>query len=47
MSAHADGSPFSYDQLKQHGLTGMLMGPGKLENNPKLMEYIREEYNEL
>lgn len=42
-----NGSPLSYDQLKQHGLTGMLLGPRKLENNPQLMEYIKEECNEL
>jgi hypothetical protein len=42
-----DGSPLSYAQLKRHGLTGMLMGPRKLENNPKLLEFIKEVCNEL
>lgn len=42
-----DGSPLSYEQLKQNGLTGMLMGPRKLENNPKLLEYVKEVCNEL
>lgn len=36
-----DDSPLNYEQLKQNGLTGMLMGPRKLENNPKLLAYIR------
>ncbi len=26
--------------LKQHGLTGMLMGPRRLDNNPELLNYI-------
>lgn len=42
-----DGSPLSYDQLKRHGLAGRLMGPRKLENNPKLLEYLKEVCNEL
>jgi hypothetical protein len=42
-----DRASLSYKQLKQHGLTGMLMGPRKLENNPKLLEYIKEVCNEL
>lgn len=33
-------SPLSYTRLKEHGLTGMLMGPRKLENNPPLLAYI-------
>jgi 5-methylcytosine-specific restriction enzyme A len=40
-------SPLSYDCLKQHGLNGMLMGPRKLENNLKLLQYINEVCNEL
>ena len=31
----------SYKQLKQNGLSGMLMGPRKLENNPTLLNYIK------
>jgi hypothetical protein len=42
-----DGSPLSYAQLKRHGLAGRLMGPRKLENNPKLLEFIKEVCNEL
>ena len=33
-------SPLAYEYLKQHGLSGMLMGPRKLENNPTLLTYI-------
>ena len=33
-------SPLSYACLKENGLTGMLMGPRKLENNPDLLGYI-------
>jgi hypothetical protein len=29
------------DHLKQNGLTGMLMGARKLENNPNLLSYIK------
>ena len=29
------------ENLKQNGLTGMLMGARKLENNPTLLAYIR------
>lgn len=35
-------SPLSYPHLKSHGLTGMLMGPRKLENKPDLLAYIQE-----
>jgi hypothetical protein len=35
-------SPLSYHYLKQNGLTGMLMGPRKLENNPTLLAYIKD-----
>jgi len=34
-------SPLALQCLKQHGLTGMLMGPRKLENNPALLDYIK------
>lgn len=43
----ANGSPLSYALLKKHGLNGMLMGPHKLENNPKLLKYVKEVCNEL
>jgi hypothetical protein len=43
----SEGSPLSYEQLKQNGLTGMLMGARKLENNQKLMKYINEVCHEL
>lgn len=33
-------SLLSYTFLKENGLTGMLMGPRKLDNNPPLLEYI-------
>lgn len=33
-------SLLGFGQLKRHGLTGMLMGPRRLENNPELLEYI-------
>ncbi len=33
-------SPLAYEYLKKHGLSGMLMGPRKLENNPALLTYI-------
>ena len=33
-------SPLAYRHLKQNGLSGMLMGPRKLENNPALLTYI-------
>ena len=33
-------SVLGLQQLKQHGLKGMLMGPRRLENNPQLLEYI-------
>lgn len=32
--------PLELSHLKQHGLTGMLMGPRKLDNQPRLLEYI-------
>ncbi|MGB0629204.1 MAG: hypothetical protein ACPGRZ_00790 [Alphaproteobacteria bacterium] len=38
--ALTDASPLSYARLKENGLTGMLMGPRKLENNPALLTYI-------
>jgi hypothetical protein len=31
----------AYKHLKQNGLSGMLMGPRKLENNPTLLDYIQ------
>jgi hypothetical protein len=34
-------SSVSYSLLKENGLTGMLMGPRKLENNPTLLDYIQ------
>ncbi len=34
-------SLLGYTHLKANGLTGMLMGPRKLENNPALLEYIQ------
>jgi len=33
-------SPPTYEYLKNSGLSGMLMGPRKLENNPTLLAYI-------
>jgi hypothetical protein len=36
-------SPLAYEYLKKHGLSGMLMGPRKLENNPTLLTYIEGE----
>lgn len=36
--------PFSLDQLRHNGLTGMLMGARKLENNPQLYGYIVETF---
>ncbi len=35
-------SRLSLKQLKQNGLTGMLMGARKLDNNPVLFTYIRK-----
>ncbi len=32
--------PLGISHLKQRGLTGMLMGPRNLDNNPRLLEYI-------
>ena len=40
-------SPLSYRHLKQNGLSGMLMGPRRLENNPQLLEYITGVCREL
>jgi len=34
-------SLLGYAHLKEQGLTGMLMGPRKLENNPDLLTYIQ------
>ena len=34
-------SPVNLENLKQNGLTGMLMGARKLENNPTLLKYIK------
>ena len=34
-------SLLGYENLKQNGLTGMLMGARKLENNPTLFSYIK------
>ena len=36
-------SPLAYEYLKQSGLSGMLMGPRKLENNPALLSYIERK----
>lgn len=36
----SEQSPLQLQQLKTHGLRGMLMGPRKLENNPELLRYI-------
>lgn len=33
-------SPLGLSHLKQRGLTGMLMGPRNLDNNPQLLGYI-------
>ncbi len=41
--AIASHSPLSYHFLKENGLNGMLMGPRKLENNPELLGYIKEQ----
>lgn len=38
-------SMLSYTKLKENGLNGMLMGPRKLENNPQLLSYIKEQTN--
>lgn len=38
-------SPFGLSHLKQHGLSGMLMGARNLDNNPELLEYILQEVN--
>ena len=37
-----DDSALTLNNLKQNGLNGMLMGARKLENNPKLFEYVRK-----
>jgi len=37
----------SYNNLKENGLNGMLMGPRKLENNPVLFNYILGACDEL
>lgn len=42
-----DDSPLKYERLKQNGLTGMLMGPRKLENKPELLTYIKGVCDEL
>ena len=36
-------SPLGLSYLKQHGLSGMLMGARKLDSNPELLTYILEE----
>ncbi len=36
-----ENSALSYESLKQHGLNGALLGPRKLENNPALLDYIK------
>ena len=42
-SIRVDGNcALSLRYLKQNGLNGMLMGVRKLENNPELFKYIRE-----
>ncbi len=40
-------NPLALAYLKQHGLSGMLMGARKLENNPRLLEYILRSCHEL
>lgn len=35
-----DNSFTAYSLLKENGLTGMLMGPRKLDNNLALLQYI-------
>ncbi len=35
-------SPLGLSHLKAHGMTGMLMGPRKLDSNPELLDYIRD-----
>lgn len=35
-------SACGYGHLKQNGLNGMLMGPRNLDNNPQLLNYIKE-----
>jgi hypothetical protein len=40
-------NPLALAHLKQHGLSGMLMGARRLENNPVLLEYILRVYHEL
>ncbi len=35
-----DGSPLSLEELKKHGLSGMLMGPRKLDGSPTLLQYV-------
>lgn len=33
----------SFQNLKEHGLRGALMGPRKLNNNPELLQYIESQ----
>lgn len=35
-------SAFGLSALRDNGLNGMLMGPRKLENNPSLLDYLKE-----
>ncbi len=32
----------SFENLRLNGLSGMLMGPRKLDNNPELLQYIKD-----
>ena len=36
----SENSPLSLNHLRENGLNGMLMGARKLENNPKLLNFI-------
>lgn len=40
------GGPFSLAALKEAGLTGMLMGPRRLDNNPGLLAHILEHLDD-
>ncbi|MCG8481759.1 MAG: hypothetical protein MJA31_00475 [Clostridia bacterium] len=38
----SSASPLSFGTLKANGLKGSIMGPQCLENNPKLLEFIKD-----